>query len=356
MAAEDNITAPLLREHDTGWAGLLDNTVLNIGVTGESGAGKSSLVNAIRGLQDGDEGAAPTGIVESSILKPMKYPHPTMRNVVLWDLPGVEGTEANLKTYMKDSTLQNCDLFIIVCMSKFKENYRRLAKELEKRGKKMYFVRTAVDQDVRAAERRGQTEEQTLRQIQREYEDNLKDLGPPPLFLISSHHPEQFGFQDLLNTLERDLPHHRRDAATRRSMEAVEMKYRTLKQIALGLSFLSGVIATSRASCFSLTCDFIMIAGFFTKTYNSFCLHDKGKINKLKNKKAMVTGLVMASGGKSLLLNMAIKVAIGVIGAQVAPSSGSTVAVAGMAFFSTCFVLLHGLKYQRKAAEKAAGI
>ena len=44
----------------------LDHVTLNIAVTGETGAGKSSFVNAIRGLQDPDEGAAPTGVTETT--------------------------------------------------------------------------------------------------------------------------------------------------------------------------------------------------------------------------------------------------------------------------------------------------
>ncbi|KAJ7387309.1 Interferon-inducible GTPase (IIGP) [Desmophyllum pertusum] len=38
------------------------NIEVNIGITGDSGAGKSSFINAIRGLDDDDEKAAEVGV------------------------------------------------------------------------------------------------------------------------------------------------------------------------------------------------------------------------------------------------------------------------------------------------------
>ncbi|RXM91070.1 Interferon-inducible GTPase 5 [Acipenser ruthenus] len=58
----------------------LDSVELNIAITGESGAGKSTFVNAFRGLKDEDEGAAPTGVVETTA-KPTEYPHPKFPNI-----------------------------------------------------------------------------------------------------------------------------------------------------------------------------------------------------------------------------------------------------------------------------------
>lgn len=65
----------------------LFNISLHIAVTGESGTGKSSFINAIRELDSDDEGAAKTGVTETTT-DPTPYEHPTMPNVTLWDLPG----------------------------------------------------------------------------------------------------------------------------------------------------------------------------------------------------------------------------------------------------------------------------
>jgi predicted GTPase len=61
------------------------NNPLNIAVTGRSGSGKSTFVNAFRGIDNTDERAAPTGVVETT-MKPEPYPHPRHPNVTLWDL------------------------------------------------------------------------------------------------------------------------------------------------------------------------------------------------------------------------------------------------------------------------------
>ncbi|CAB4038843.1 interferon-inducible GTPase 5-like, partial [Paramuricea clavata] len=61
---------------------------IDIGITGDSGVGKSSFINAIRGLKDDDEGAADTGVKETTI-NVAKYPHPTNSKIMFWDLPGI---------------------------------------------------------------------------------------------------------------------------------------------------------------------------------------------------------------------------------------------------------------------------
>ena len=43
-----------------------NNTTLNIAITGESGSGKSTFINAFRGVDNKAEGAAPTGCVETT--------------------------------------------------------------------------------------------------------------------------------------------------------------------------------------------------------------------------------------------------------------------------------------------------
>ncbi|CAB4044029.1 interferon-inducible GTPase 5-like, partial [Paramuricea clavata] len=61
---------------------------VKFGVTGDSGAGKSSFINAIRGLADDEEGAAKTGVKETTRDIAM-YSHPTNPKIKFWDLPGI---------------------------------------------------------------------------------------------------------------------------------------------------------------------------------------------------------------------------------------------------------------------------
>ncbi|XP_053477407.1 interferon-inducible GTPase 5-like [Ictalurus furcatus] len=50
-----------------------DRVELNIAVTGESGSGKSTFINAFRGLGDEDEGSAETGLEETGLKSPAVF-------------------------------------------------------------------------------------------------------------------------------------------------------------------------------------------------------------------------------------------------------------------------------------------
>jgi predicted GTPase len=65
-----------------------EQCALNIAVTGQSGAGKSSFINAIRGVTQDSEHFAPTGCTECTA-DPKAYPHPEHQNLIFWDLPGI---------------------------------------------------------------------------------------------------------------------------------------------------------------------------------------------------------------------------------------------------------------------------
>ena len=146
-----------------------NNIPLNIAVTGQSGVGKSTFLNAFRGIDNTDERAAPTGEVETT-MKPKAYPHPTYPNVALWDLPGIGTPRYPADQYMKLVEFEKFDFFILVSDIRFNENDAKLAKEIKKMGKKLYFVRSKIDNSLRVAPRsqKEYDEEKTLQEI-REY-------------------------------------------------------------------------------------------------------------------------------------------------------------------------------------------
>uniref|UniRef100_A0A8B9HW36 IRG-type G domain-containing protein n=1 Tax=Astyanax mexicanus TaxID=7994 RepID=A0A8B9HW36_ASTMX len=150
-------------------------------VTGETGTGKSTFINAYRGLRHGDEGAAETGVTETTT-EPTPYEHPTIPNVVLWDLPGVGSIKFTAKTYVKKMQFEKYDFFLIIS-DRFKENDFMLAKAIQKRKNKFYFIRSKVDSAVQHEGDEGTI----LSKIRKDCQENLKELGNPPVHLGCSY-------------------------------------------------------------------------------------------------------------------------------------------------------------------------
>ncbi|XP_069496905.1 interferon-inducible GTPase 5-like [Ambystoma mexicanum] len=189
--------------------GKLEATTLDIAVTGESGAGKSTFVNALRGLGDDDFGAARTGVTETTTV-PMAYQHPTLPTVRIWDMPGIGTYNFQVDQYLKLVNFERYDFFIIVASERFRENHARLARNIRDMKKHFYFVRTKVDQDLNACTRRKKTqfnEEMVLNEIRTDCTSWLEKEGEqdPKVFLLSSFELHKYDFQKLQNTLEQSL-------------------------------------------------------------------------------------------------------------------------------------------------------
>ncbi|XP_008300373.1 interferon-inducible GTPase 5-like [Stegastes partitus] len=192
-----------------------DNIPLNIAITGECGSGKSTFVNAIRGIKNSDDGAAPTGCVETTI-EVTAYPHPNYPNVTFWDLPGIGTTRFPAHQYLKHVKFEKFDFFIIISADRFRENDVKLAQKIQKMKKKFYFVRSKIDHNIRD-ERRSQrnfNEEMTLKRMRDNCIQGLQQQGfeDPQVFLVSSFDLHLYDFSLLHETLERELPAHKRDA------------------------------------------------------------------------------------------------------------------------------------------------
>uniref|UniRef100_A0A3Q4I593 Interferon-inducible GTPase 5-like n=2 Tax=Neolamprologus brichardi TaxID=32507 RepID=A0A3Q4I593_NEOBR len=183
------------------------NAPLNIAITGESGAGKSSFVNAFRGITDEDDEAAPTGVTETTSEVKL-YPHPKYPNVTLWDLPGIGTTKFPADKYLKLVGFETFDFFIIISDTRFRENDVKLAQEIQKLEKKFYFVRSKIDNDINAEGRkRNFSKEGVLTKIKEDCIHGLTQLGikSPQVFLVSTFELHLYDFYLLHETLERDL-------------------------------------------------------------------------------------------------------------------------------------------------------
>ncbi|XP_032084315.1 interferon-inducible GTPase 5-like [Thamnophis elegans] len=195
----------------------MHNQPLNIAVTGDAGAGKSSLVNAIRGVSDHDMEAAKVGVVEET-MEPKEYPHPKFPNMKIWDLPGIGTPKFQAAEYLKQVNFERYDVFIIVYSERFTENNALLAKEIQKMNKKFYCVRTKIDHSIESEKRNPNFNmEETLETIRNYCEDRIRDTGGPPAktFLISSWKVKEYDFPLLQETIATELPEHQKDVLTR---------------------------------------------------------------------------------------------------------------------------------------------
>ncbi|XP_028404171.1 T-cell-specific guanine nucleotide triphosphate-binding protein 1-like [Dendronephthya gigantea] len=193
---------------------------INIGLTGASGAGKSSFINAIRGLGDDDEGAAKTGVTETTKV-PTKYPHPTNKKIKFWDLPGVgTPTHDDVAEYFKEFRFANFDTFLIFAVKRFTINDYLFAEEIKKNKKLFFFIRTHIDVDIASEKRkRSFNEEKTLKRIKEDCWKNLKDERyrrdkQEVVYLISNHHPDKWDFSLLTKAIIDSLPTCQKESLT----------------------------------------------------------------------------------------------------------------------------------------------
>lgn len=105
---------PSREEYEANKRRLYKEGKFHLAITGLSGSGKSSLVNAFRGIWDDEEGAAPTDIVETtSVVTP--YPDPDPANPFIWfDVPGSGTISCPDWTYFNDQGLYIFDAIIIL--------------------------------------------------------------------------------------------------------------------------------------------------------------------------------------------------------------------------------------------------
>ncbi|CAJ0931633.1 unnamed protein product [Ranitomeya imitator] len=181
---------------------------------GESGTGKSTFVNAIRGMDDEQEGSAKTGVVETTKV-PSPYVHPQYPNVTVWDLPGIGTPNFVADGYLQSVEFSRYDFFIILSSERFKQNDIDLAKAIQAMNKKFYFVRSKVDSDVHASMiRRKKTfnEENVLNEIRNNCIQSLIEGGipQPQVFLLSFLDLDKYDFLEMQDTLEKELPEHKR--------------------------------------------------------------------------------------------------------------------------------------------------
>ncbi|KAG5856163.1 hypothetical protein ANANG_G00005120 [Anguilla anguilla] len=267
----------------------INRVELNIAITGETGSGKSTFVNAIRGLEDEDEGAAPTGVVETT-MEPTMYPHPKFPNIKMWDLPGIGSPNFKAEEYLQKVEFQRYDFFIIIISDRFKISNVQLATEIQRMKKKFYFVRSKIDRDIQSEQRKkGFDKEKTLNLIRQDCIKGLQqhELASPWVFLISSFHLDLYDFPQLEDNIEQQLPDLKRHvlllSLPNITLDINQRKKKTLQAHIWKLALLSATVAAVPIPGLSMAVDVTILVIELIKYYKAFDLDDKS-LETLSNK------------------------------------------------------------------------
>nr|XP_006112712.1 interferon-inducible GTPase 5-like [Pelodiscus sinensis] len=161
----------------------------NVAVVGKSGSGVSSLINTIRDLSNNDKDAAKIGTTKEI----ESYIFPSNPRVTLWDLPGI-GTCFKESQYIENAHFSNYDFFIIITSERCTAIHFSLAREIQKMGKGFCFVRSKVDKDLDNEKKKGYSEEKTLDQIRKDFNNRLQTAGisSTDVFLTSIRNHDKY--------------------------------------------------------------------------------------------------------------------------------------------------------------------
>jgi energy-coupling factor transporter ATP-binding protein EcfA2 len=165
----------------------------NIAFAGESGVGKSALLNAIRGLWPDDPGAAAVGVNETTAIVQgyVDLCHPEVK---WFDVPGANTPNISGWLYFMDQGLYAFDALVIIISDRFTQTAGTLLRNAHQCGIPTYLVRTKSDQLIQnlKKDRRGRLTDAEARKIfidntHNMVQKNLLKLELPtqPVFVVS---------------------------------------------------------------------------------------------------------------------------------------------------------------------------
>ena len=188
-------------------------------------------------MQDFDPGAAEVDVTECT-KEPECYDHPSNPNIKFWDLPGITNPIYNgdLEQYCKNVPLDEYHTFLIFAKDRFTGDDLKLAEMIRSMGKKFFFIRARIDQDVENARRSRQHlfgKNATLDKIRKDLSQNLIERGllvdEREFFLVSNHFPAEYQFDELTQAILAVLPQRQRESLILTIDNALILSKNTLK-------------------------------------------------------------------------------------------------------------------------------
>ena len=158
------------------------SATINIAVTGQSGSGKSSLINRLRGLtpkdkdrkdSEGNPLYAPVGVKETTTERKC-YAFPDNPLIKLWDLPGAGTKSFQIANYAKDMKFEEYDAFVFLTKDRFDENDTEIAKTISNLHKPFFLARSKMDNTI-DSEALDQEENFSASETMNSIRDNCKE-------------------------------------------------------------------------------------------------------------------------------------------------------------------------------------
>ncbi|TFJ96241.1 l-threonine 3-dehydrogenase [Platysternon megacephalum] len=216
--------------------------------------------------------------------EPMAYPDPVLPGVNLWDLPGVGTSYFPLDSYCKQLNLCRYNFFIIVGAQRFRSDHARLVREIQRMGKRFYFVRSKADMDLDASRRQrpsSYNEEGILQQIREDCRRGItaEGVGHPQVFVVSNWESNCYNFPLLRQTLQTELQRLKRHAFLRSlpavASPVVKQKKAALKGEIWKTALFSCLLAAVPVPGVAFLCTFVIFRKHLFRYYSSFGLDDR---------------------------------------------------------------------------------
>ena len=165
--------------------------LFHFAVAGIAGSGKSSLINAFRGLRNKDRGAAPAGVVETTNVI-ARYPDSDPGNPFVWyDVPGAGTLSIPDWQYFTDQGLYIFDCIVVLFDNRFTAMDVAILRNCARFQIPTYIVRSKSNQHIRnitqdmldgdedAEEAKAAAKEKYIRETRASVARNLQAAGLP---------------------------------------------------------------------------------------------------------------------------------------------------------------------------------